>query len=98
MTINIEDTAFLIFAVAIISFAVYSTILLLTNVYVQISAKDVALFSLSTFLFGFMISSYIDANAPDILFSAVLLVIIVLYFSYKSIKKKLIDKKAQEVI
>jgi len=98
MTINIEDTAFLIFAVAIISFAVYSTILLLTNVYVQISAKDVALFSLSTFLFGFMISSYIDANAPDILFSAALLVIIVLYFSYKSIKKKLTDKKAQEVI
>jgi len=98
MTINIEDTAFLIFAFAIISFAVYSTILLLTNVYVQISAKDVALFSLSTFLFGFMISSYIDANAPDILFSAALLVIIVLYFSYKSIKKKLIDKKAQEVI
>jgi len=98
MTINITDTAFLIFAIAIISFAVYSTILLLTNVYVQISAKDVALFSLSTFLFGFMISSYIDGNAPDILFSAALLVIIVFYFSYKSIKKKLTDRKAQEVM
>jgi len=98
MTINITDTAFLIFAIAIISFAVYSIILLITNVYVQISAKDVALFSLTTFIFGFMISSYIDANAPDILFSSVLLVIIVFYFAYKSIKKKLTDKKAQEVM
>jgi uncharacterized membrane protein YfcA len=98
MTINITDTAFLIFAIAIISFAVYSIILLITNVYVQISAKDIALFSLSTFIFGFLISSYIDANAPDILFSSVLLVIVVFYFTYKSIKKKLTDKKAQEVM
>jgi len=98
MNINIEDTVFLIFAISLISFALYSIVLLISNVYVQISARDVAVFSLSTFIFGFLISSYIDDNAVDMLFSSVLLILVVLYFSYKSIKKKLTDKKAKEVL
>jgi len=98
MNINIEDTAFLIFAISLISFALYSLILLLTSVYIQISARDVAMFSLSTFISGFLIASYIDGNAVDMLFSAILLILAVLIFSYKSLKKKLLDKKAKEVL
>jgi len=98
MNINIEDTAFLIFAVSLISFAIYSLILLLTSVYIQISARDVAMFSLTTFISGFLISSYIDGNAVDMLFSAVLLIVVVLLFTYKSLKKKLLDRKAKEVL
>jgi len=98
MNINIEDTAFLIFALSLISFALYSIVLLISNIYVQISARDVAVFSLSTFIFGFLISSYVDGNAVDMLFSSILLIVVVLFFSYKSIKKKLTDKKAKEVL
>jgi len=98
MNINIEDTAFLIFAISLISFALYSVVLLVSNIYVQISARDVAIFSLSTFIFGFLISSYVDGNAVDMLFSSILLIVVVLFFSYKSIKKKLTDKKAKEVL
>ena len=98
MNINIEDTAFLIFAISLISFALYSVVLLVSNIYVQISARDVAVFSLSTFIFGFLISSYVDGNAVDMLFSSILLIVVVLFFSYKSIKKKLTDKKAKEVL
>ena len=98
MNINIEDAAFLIFALSLISFALYSIVLLISNIYVQISARDVAIFSLSTFIFGFLISSYIDGNAVDTLFSSILLIVVVLFFSYKSIKKKLTDKKAKEVL
>jgi hypothetical protein len=98
MKISIEDTAFLIFAISLISFALYSVVLLISNIYVQISARDVAIFSLSTFIFGFLISSYVDGNAVDMLFSSILLIVVVLFFSYKSIKKKLTDKKAKEVL
>jgi len=98
MKISIEDTAFLIFAISLISFALYSVVLLISNIYVQISARDVAVFSLSTFIFGFLISSYVDGNAVDMLFSSILLIVVVLFFSYKSIKKKLTDKKAKEVL
>jgi len=98
MNINIEDTAFLIFAISLISFALYSVVLLISNIYVQISARDVAIFSLSTFIFGFLISSYVDGNAVDMLFSSILLIVVVLFFSYKSIKKKLTDRKAKEVL
>ena len=98
MSINLEDTIFLIFAVSLISFAVYSIILLISNIYVQISARDVAIFSLSTFIFGFLISSYVDGNAVDMLFSSILLIVVVLSFSYKSIKKKLTDRNAQRVM
>jgi len=98
MNINIEDTAFLIFAISLISFALYSVVLLISNIYVQISAKDVAVFSLSTFIFGFLVSAYLDGNAVDMLFSSILLIVVVLFFSYKSIKKKLTDRKAKEVL
>jgi len=97
MNINLTDMAFLIFSLAMVSFAVYSIILLFSNIYLRPSAKDVAAFSLSTFIFGFLISSYIDDNAPDMLFSSILLVLVVFLFSYKSIKKKLTDKNVQGV-
>lgn len=98
MIYSASNIAFLVFAIALVTFAIYSIMLIISSLHVIVTAKDLAIFSLIMFLFGFLIASYIDLNTVDLFTGGVLLTILALYFSYRSIKRKLLDNRAKEVI
>ena len=98
MIYSASNIAFLVFAIALVAVALYSIMLVVSSLHIIVTARDLAVFSLIMFLFGFLIASYIDLNTVDLFIGGVLLIILALYFSYRSIKRKLLDNKAKEVL
>ncbi len=94
--IDIFNSLFLFFAIILVSIAIYSGLIIVFSIYIHISAKEMATFSLIMFLFGFSVSSYLDMNGVDLFVSGLLLFILTMFFSYRLIKKKRLEKRLVE--
>ncbi len=92
---SLSNIIFLVFASVLVTVVVYLAVLIVVSVYIRMTAREMAIFSVIMFLFGFSVASYLDMNAVDLFVSGIILVMSAIYFSYRAIRKKLLENQVR---